>query len=389
VLVLGGGFGWIAYRARVQREAVAGIDAAGGHVNYDWELQGGQPVGPAAKPPRLKWLIDAVGPDYVGNVLAVDAMDFKGEPDGSFMNHIGRLSRLETLLLSSPTLDDAALARLGVLSRLEHLDLVGGKSQTDAGLAQLRGLDRLEFLSIEADGVKGSGLAFLSGLRRLEGLYLRFVTPSDDDLAHLAGLTSLRYLVLSGERITDRGLAHLRGLTGLKMLVLNFGSSITVDGLSNLAGLQIETLVLMGSRIKSLEPLMALDCLKNLDVTFSPIDNAGLAPVAKFRKLEKLWLNGTRIDQAGLANIASLENLEWLILDGAVVTDASLDHLVDLPKLEVLHLSGGPAFTHAGLPKLARMPRLRAITIDGVWTASSGVVDAMPEALPGVSIKAR
>jgi hypothetical protein len=32
VLLLGGGMGWLAYRARVRREAVAAIEAAGGTV---------------------------------------------------------------------------------------------------------------------------------------------------------------------------------------------------------------------------------------------------------------------------------------------------------------------------------------------------------------------
>ena len=35
VLILGGGLGWIAHRARVQREAVAAIEKAGGKVDYN------------------------------------------------------------------------------------------------------------------------------------------------------------------------------------------------------------------------------------------------------------------------------------------------------------------------------------------------------------------
>jgi hypothetical protein len=36
VLILGSGFGWVAYRVRVQRDAVAAIKRAGGSVEYDY-----------------------------------------------------------------------------------------------------------------------------------------------------------------------------------------------------------------------------------------------------------------------------------------------------------------------------------------------------------------
>src|ERR1700733_11308113 len=67
VLLLGGGMGWYAYRARVQREAVAAIEAAGGKVYYDWEWNGDQAAPPTAKPKWPKWLGDRVGVDYLGN----------------------------------------------------------------------------------------------------------------------------------------------------------------------------------------------------------------------------------------------------------------------------------------------------------------------------------
>jgi hypothetical protein len=37
VLVIGALLGWMARRARVQREAVAAIQKAGGMVGYNWE----------------------------------------------------------------------------------------------------------------------------------------------------------------------------------------------------------------------------------------------------------------------------------------------------------------------------------------------------------------
>ncbi len=37
VLLIGGTLGWIVYSARVQRGAVAAIEAAGGSVWYQWQ----------------------------------------------------------------------------------------------------------------------------------------------------------------------------------------------------------------------------------------------------------------------------------------------------------------------------------------------------------------
>ena len=39
ILALGSWFGWVANRARVQREAVAAIERAGGHVYYEWQCR--------------------------------------------------------------------------------------------------------------------------------------------------------------------------------------------------------------------------------------------------------------------------------------------------------------------------------------------------------------
>src|SRR5260221_9611934 len=86
VLLIGGGMGWYAYKVRIQRLAVAAIEAAGGKVYYDFEftpidLSVGQRhrfrfrgmlptfAPPAASKPTIKtWLIEKLGPDYVASV---------------------------------------------------------------------------------------------------------------------------------------------------------------------------------------------------------------------------------------------------------------------------------------------------------------------------------
>ena len=71
VLVIGGSIGWLVRGARIQREAVAAIEQAGGYVQYNWEWSGGNPD-PAGKPWAPSWLVGYVGADYFGHVVTVN-----------------------------------------------------------------------------------------------------------------------------------------------------------------------------------------------------------------------------------------------------------------------------------------------------------------------------
>src|SRR5262245_2007903 len=71
VLVLGVGLGWVVHRARVQRDAVAAIEHAGGRVVYDWAWVDGHAAPPGAGPPAPRWLVDLLGPDYFGHPAAI------------------------------------------------------------------------------------------------------------------------------------------------------------------------------------------------------------------------------------------------------------------------------------------------------------------------------
>src|SRR3954464_4351966 len=70
VLILGGGMGWIAYRIRVQRQAVATIIQAGGSVLYDYQVSPGK-VDMKATPKGPKWLRNSLGPELFDAVVFV------------------------------------------------------------------------------------------------------------------------------------------------------------------------------------------------------------------------------------------------------------------------------------------------------------------------------
>lgn len=392
VLVVGGGLGWFVHKARVRREAVAAIVAAGGHAYYDWEFPDDPSATGPPKPPWPEWLVDALGVDALCHVDWVHVSDDKHEVDGALLDQIGRLDRLKTLDLMAWKLDDATLAHLRGFGRLEELDLSWCHDLTDAGIAPLGGLRRLRRLRLPLSPgrIKGPGLASLRGLDRLEALEMGGIAPGDDDLAHLAGLASLRYLVVAGDRLTDRGLVHLGGLVRLEGLKLEgHPAEITAAGLAHLSGLRrLEGLILHDSCVKSLGPLGRLDRLKVLDVSGAPIDDDGLAAVAGLRALEQLDLTRTRVGPAGLAHLAGLDRLKLLIIEGSAVTDASLGRLAGLPGLERLSLRGRPGLTDSGLAKLAGLSRLKAVEIDLFWYEPKDVA-ALREAMPGTKFVTR
>jgi hypothetical protein len=70
VLVLGGGMGWVVRCARVQRDAVAAVERAGGSVRYDWEWKDLHPIS-NSKPWWPSWLVQSLGPDHFGHVVFV------------------------------------------------------------------------------------------------------------------------------------------------------------------------------------------------------------------------------------------------------------------------------------------------------------------------------
>ncbi len=67
VILLGVGMGWVVRRARVQREAVEMIKAAGGEVVFDYQ----RPWRRNAEPWGPKWLRRWLGDEYFRDVVEV------------------------------------------------------------------------------------------------------------------------------------------------------------------------------------------------------------------------------------------------------------------------------------------------------------------------------
>jgi hypothetical protein len=181
VLVFGGWLGWIVRSGRVQRDAVAAIRRAGGRVWYEWEIQNGRFYTAESHCPWPKWLVDRVGVDYLGNVIRVEFWRRGSDAD---LAQVGKLGRLEELLLVDSPVTDSGLAHLRRSTTLKRL-LLPGTRISDSGLAHLKRLTRLELLSLMGTAVTDAGLAHLKGLRALEQVHAGDTQFTDSGVSEL------------------------------------------------------------------------------------------------------------------------------------------------------------------------------------------------------------
>jgi hypothetical protein len=169
VVLMGVAMAWVVHRARVQRESVATIAAAGAINSYD--------------PPRApRWLIDSVGIDYFSGIHEV------------------------FLIVRRPDRTSAAIRRL---TRLKELVLYG-ESVNDTYIANLEGLGDLEWLTLGETTVTDKGLSHVKGLTNLRVLDLKNTRISDAGLVHLKRLSNLHSLFLHGSKVSDAGVGRLK-----------------------------------------------------------------------------------------------------------------------------------------------------------------------------------
>jgi len=354
VLAVGGGLAWVVHRAHIQRDAVAAIEKAGGGVVYAFEWEDGHPATPGPIFRSLRWLVDACGVDYFSSVAAVSTGGGPGARS-----------------------DDALMAHVGRLGRLEDLNLYSSPNVTDAGLAHLRRLTALRRLDLSFTGATGAGLRHLKGMTRLKKLELPPGRVTDDDLAHLEGLKHLEWLQGhgSGFEVTDAGMAHLQGLVSLEMLSIP-APRITSAGLRSLHDLdRLRVLSVRGAQVRDLAPIRHLAGLESLNLTSNPLDDVGLAPVAGFTQLKVLYLDGTRVTDAGMPSLAGLSELQTLQLNGTSVGDAGLSRLAGLDKLNLLFVEG-TLITDAGISHLNGLKSCTQVAVGNTAVTHAGIAAA-------------
>ncbi len=329
VMAVAGCLDWWLHLARVQRQAVAAIQAAGGMISYEWEVPRNLSRGG-----WRQWVAEHVDVDLTNNVVDVRLSPRCGEAE---LAQVAQFHRLESLSADGANVTDAGMASLGRLTRLRFLYLEDCPF-TDAALVHLEALTGLEILSLDRTPVTDAGLVHLKGLVNLRILQLASTQVGDAGLASLEGLANLKELTLARTKVGDAGLAHLSRLPGLRDLQLD-STWITDAGLVHPGGMtSLKALNLSHTQVSGpgLAHLRSLVGLIDLYLSRTPVTDDGLAHLARLTGLRELRLSKTRITDAGLTHLAGLTGLESLGIDGTAVSDAGLRHLEGLTRLKVL-----------------------------------------------------
>jgi hypothetical protein len=252
---------WRLHRAKVQREAVKAIQDAGGWVHYDYQVGDARAVtnDPQARPWEPRWLLDMVGIDFFHDVTEVNMV--YNEEGGSRRDNnrginigpqLAHFPRLRVLLVKDHILDDAGMAHVGRMKRLESLYFWDATKITDAGAKHLQDMPRLRYIHLSTSQVGDEGLAAIAKLPNLEGLSMQRNKITDVGVAHLSGHSKLKELWIGSldnvrSPISDAGVKHLATISNLEELDLQW-TSVTPQGLKPLAKLRkLKSLMVSGS----------------------------------------------------------------------------------------------------------------------------------------------
>ncbi len=305
--------------------------------------------------------------------------------------------RLEEVnLMGSPT-GDAAIEALQGKTNLRRFST--GRLVTDTGIALLHNFPLLK--TAEGEGARllidgpftNAGLAALAGLDGVFelDLFWHIDRITTEGFVHLVHLSNLMALGCDGKLSDDVAMGHIAAMPRLKRLRIQ-ESVATEDGFVTLAKSQtIEGIwgrVCQNFGSRGFVAFSRMPSLRSLGIGCKNVDDATLATLPEFPALREL----TPIDfhDDGFRHIGRCRNLERLTCmycretgDAATehikgiaikyyyagltqITDRSLEIIGGMESLEQVDLYECLKITDAGLPFLARLPRLREVHLDGL-----------------------
>lgn len=160
--------------------------------------------------------------------------------DDSF-EYLVNLEQLESLSFGGNKMNGTSFPQLRLLPKLRELS-IAGKQRTDSGLwsvdvtdfnvDHIARLSQLESLDLSGSSLSDRGIAKLSQLRALRKLDLSRTDVTADGIAALSDLRQLRHLKLShASKVSDQTVPHLLQMQRLEIIELH-ETAITMTGLS-------------------------------------------------------------------------------------------------------------------------------------------------------------
>ncbi|HZL57686.1 MAG TPA: hypothetical protein VFC21_11415, partial [Bryobacteraceae bacterium] len=117
--------------------------------------------------------------------------------------------------------------------------------------------------------------------------------------------------------------------------------------------------------------------LRDLDLSYNPFTDQGMAGLASLKDLRRLFLRDTLITDDGLKFLKDLTGLEELDLSGTRVTDKGIEYLRGLKSMRRLNLLGAQA-TDASMEVLSGMRGLQDLDLYRTRVTNSGLAALQP-----------
>lgn len=316
------GLGYVSFRAREQRAAVARIKELGGHIQYDYQ----RGSNPKPSPPGWPWLRRLVGDEYFQDVAFVK--------------------------LDKTQVSDADLRLISKLRRAKTLSL-NWTNVSDEGLSSIRGMSELNYLGLWKTKVTSEGIRRMRPPQKGSVVVLAETSVGDEALPNLS---SCGHLVLDGTPVTSLGIKELAESKTLHDLAIQ-RTAVDDAAVPSLAKIKSLTWLVVSDTKISGEGLFALrNALPKCNVDGEVADfSGGFNPAApgpddggwkrrishllslnKDQRLKLMVLPDPLVTDAHLATLEGFDHLETLDLRGSSVTDAGVQRLQKtLPKLKI------------------------------------------------------
>lgn len=175
----------------------------------------------------------------------------------------------------------------------------------------------------------------LSALKGLKTLKLSYVPITDNELQILSKLEGLERLDLVHTKVRGDGLRFLRNLPKLRRMLMFANATQLKPDLSGLSHLsRLEQLQVVGVGFASKDYFPIADCTSLLDVDLSDgeINDALVTRLAKLPNLARIILSDSNVTDVGARALAQNQNLEHVLLAGAI-SRAAVAEFARLPKL--------------------------------------------------------
>ena len=246
------------------------------------------------------------------------------------------------------------------------------------GVRELRNLcsqGRFEFLSLTKQPLIMAKVAKeLTALSSVRSLWL-WCPTTRTALRHVISIPGLEILDILEIRYPG-ALENFSEATQLKEFRCN--GSMSEDDLLEVSRLpNLEELAAQNASLstKALDAILGMSRIRNLDLEATALNDNMAAVLATSSTIETLEIGATRVTAKGLRSICTMSQLRSLDIWALDIQEKDLEILGSLPNLERLSLGGydgQTTLTSKGvLPRLAQLPSLKRIWLDGIALSSS------------------